>query len=533
MNAPAAPASPPASRRGQWMALAAAFLGWMFDGFEMGLFPLVSRPALMELLEKVGKDSDDWKFWNSVITAAFLIGAATGGVLFGWLGDRIGRVRSMTLSVLTYTLFMGLCGFARSPNEIFVFRFVAALGMGGEWSLGVSLVMELWPNRSRGVLAGLIGAASNVGFLLIALIGLSLGVALETLRGWLTSMGTSEATMTYLMGQDNSAWRLLMMIGAVPALLTFFIRLFVPESQKWLHAKEQGATSAWATRDLIAVLIGTLGPIGMVYIWVEPFPLWMRVAGTVAGTLVALVGYSYPVAKYLQRSAHTVTDPSHGYGPTMRRMLLAACLSGVALLGTWASFQNAVPWVSDLANKDAARENMTAVQAATYQSSARAMTQILAAIGAILGTMAGALLGDKLGRRSAYFVLCLLSLASSLWFFLSNTSYTNNVLISVFVGGATTASFYGWLPLYLPELFRTSVRATGQGFAFNFGRVIAAVGAIQVGNLIRLFKDDLTIGGFTIHAGFPMACTAMSMIYVVGMIIIWFAPETRGKPLPE
>src|SRR4029434_6660838 len=90
-----------------------------------------------------------------------------GGVVFGWLGDRIGRVRAMTLSVLTYAVFTGLCGFAGEPWQVGVLRFIAALGMGGEWSLGVALVMEVWPNRSRAFLAGLIGAAANGGYPLV------------------------------------------------------------------------------------------------------------------------------------------------------------------------------------------------------------------------------------------------------------------------------------------------------------------------------------------------------------------------------
>ena len=127
--------------RGAWLALAAAFLGWMFDGFEMGLFPLVARPALQDLLGITDKARVD--MWESIITAGFLVGAASGGVLFGWLGDRIGRIRAMTLSVFTYAIFMGLCGLSKSAEQVFLFRFIASLGMGGEWSLGVALVMEI------------------------------------------------------------------------------------------------------------------------------------------------------------------------------------------------------------------------------------------------------------------------------------------------------------------------------------------------------------------------------------------------------
>src|SRR4029079_13395245 len=137
------------SARARWLALTAALLGWMFDGLEMGLLPLVARPALRELLGS-GTGEDVVGRWFAVITAGFLVGAATGGVLFGWLGDRIGRVRAMTLSVLVYAGCSGLCVFVQTPWQLAGLRFAGALGMGGEWALGVALVMELWSDRSRG-----------------------------------------------------------------------------------------------------------------------------------------------------------------------------------------------------------------------------------------------------------------------------------------------------------------------------------------------------------------------------------------------
>src|SRR5690349_17708349 len=181
--------SPNVSRRGEYMALAAAFLGWMFDGLEQGLFPLCARPALRELL---GPSAEaDMGTWLSGITAMFLLGAAGGGLLFGWLGDRIGRVRAMVWSVLTYAIFSGLCGFADTPLQLAALRFVASLGMGGEWSLGVALVMEIWPSESRPMLAGLIGAAANVGFLLIALVGLVMASFIGAAEQALVDLGLS------------------------------------------------------------------------------------------------------------------------------------------------------------------------------------------------------------------------------------------------------------------------------------------------------------------------------------------------------
>src|SRR5262249_62363445 len=124
------------------MALTVALLGWLFDGLEMGLFPLIQKDALDELV-----GSDQRTLWMGVMTSFFLVGAATGGVLFGWLGDRLGRVRSMMLSVLTYALVSGLCAFANEPWHVGVLRFIAALGMGGEWLLGVPLINEFLPGR--------------------------------------------------------------------------------------------------------------------------------------------------------------------------------------------------------------------------------------------------------------------------------------------------------------------------------------------------------------------------------------------------
>ncbi len=120
--------------REQYMALLAALLGWLFDGAEMGVFSMVGRPAIKDLLKTTDEATIGIHF--SIIMASFLVGAATGGVLFGWLGDRIGRVRAMTFSILTYALFTGLCGVVGSVGQLGVLRFIASLGMGGEWALG-------------------------------------------------------------------------------------------------------------------------------------------------------------------------------------------------------------------------------------------------------------------------------------------------------------------------------------------------------------------------------------------------------------
>jgi MFS family permease len=493
---------PPAGR-GKYMALTAALLGWMFDGLEIGLFPLVARPALRNLLNT--DDDKEVGQWFAVATACFLIGAATGGVLFGWLGDRLGRVRAMTLSVVTYAIFSGLCGLASSPQQIAILRFISALGMGGEWALGVALVMEIWPDSSRAMLAGLIGAAANMGFMLVSLIGLGLGSALPHIQEALLSLGLSEERVAWLTAFQG--WRLLLMTGALPALLTFFIRLCVPESERWKHEHGKGATSHWGTFDLLGVGVGTLAALGMIWLWAEDFPTPVRLGGSLLALVVITVGFLFPVVRYLQRAGADFGDGGGEGWFTVQRMLLGACLGGVPLLGTWACIQWASVWADQLAGG---------------KGDAKAYTQFWSAFGAVLASFLGAVLDRWVGRRVAYCLLCLGSLATCLWFFQGNDHFGPLFLTGVFFAGGLSAAFYGWLPLYLPELFRTRVRATGQGFSYNFGRVIAAVGTLQTSNLMGLFEG-----------GYPQACSVMSLIYVVGLVIIWFAPETRGQPLPE
>jgi MFS family permease len=499
------PVEPQITTFGKWMALLAALLGWMFDGLEMGLFPLVQRPALYDLL---GGDRER-DAWIGIITSFFLIGAATGGVLFGWLGDRFGRVRAMMLSVLTYALCSGLCAFARTPWEIGVLRFVAALGMGGEWALGVALINELWPGRSRAFLAGLVGAAGNVGYLLIALIGLGVLQQVESMRGLFLGTGLPKIWVDALF--DNGGWRFMMMVGALPALLTFFIRFFVPESTRWQREHKKGSTSHWLPRDLVGVLLGAIGACALIALWAPhgELHLGLRIFASVLCLIVIASGYTYPVIRFLQR-LHARDSSQPRWRPTLRLMLLAACLSGVALLGTWGSTQQAPTFAADIAEK------------AGQTLPAKEYTQIVAAIGAIIGTVLAALMGDWLGRRLTYCLMCVGSLAIIPTFFLTAQALDLRMLVLAGLLGGITAAFYGWLPLYLPELFRTSVRATGQGFGFNFGRVLAAIGVLQMGNLKELFGGSL-----------PTVCSLLSVVYLAGLVFIWFVPETRGKPLPE
>jgi MFS family permease len=404
--------------RAQWLVLAAAFLGWMFDGLEQGVFPLVARPALQDL---IGVEADQQIGpWMGYITALFLVGAAFGGLTFGWLGDRLGRVRAMILSILAYSIFTGCCYFAKQPWHLGFFRFLAAVGMGGEWSLGVALVMECWPEKYRPLLSGAIGAAANVGIALLGVLG-----------------------MIFQVTRDS--WRWVMLAGAVPALLAIFIAVFVPESERWRLAVGTGATH----------------PLR------EVFSVRLR-----------------------------------------KTTLLGILFASVALVGTWGSVQ----WLPAWADK------LTGGQSHT----AKGLTQTLSAIGAVIGCFIGPLIGGRIGRRPAYFLLCLASLITCGFLFRSIDTYGPLFLTMVLLVGGCTAAFYGWLPLYLPELFPTRVRATGQGLCYNTGRVLAAFGAVQMGHLLAYYEGSYARAGATI-----------TLVYVAGVVLIWFGPETKGHTLPE
>ena len=485
----------PVSSRGRTLALIAALLGWMFDGMEMGLFPLVGKDALRELLREEATQPNVDK-WYAVILAAFLVGAATGGVLFGWLGDKIGRVRAMTVSVLVYSLCSGLSAASTTAEQLAVLRFLGALGMGGEWALGVALVMELWPNTSRAWLAGWIGAFGNLGYTICGAIALGLNRYQGDLPAWLTSARLPESWTAALTANGN--WRLLLLTGLLPALLTLFIRLFVPESEKWKREKEAGAASHWSGRDLLGVLIGALAALGIITIWAVELSLPIRIAASLGLLAVVIAGYLTPARGYLSRSGLS----AEGRRQTLGRMLLAAGLSGVPLLATWAGLMWMYMWVGKLPGGTS--------------PDARPWLQVSSSIGAAIGCMIAAVLGGGLGRRPVYAALCILSLVTMVGFYRFNTEYGIVFVLSAGLLGMISAAFYGWLPLYLPELFRTAVRATGQGFGYNFGRVIAAVGQLQMGNLLAAFGGD-----------YAQACAVVAGVYVVGLVLIWIAPKQR------
>ncbi len=192
----------------------AAWLGWLFDGLDMHIYTLVATPFVTALLMKDGleapKDEVDTK--ASIIQAAFLVGWALGGGVFGWIGDRLGRSRTLVLTILFYAGFTGLSYFCTEWWHLLICRFLSALGIGGEWAVGASLLSETWPKKWRPWIAATLQTAVNMG------------VLLACLAGWLL--------------KDDESHRTIFLVGILPALLTLWIRKAVPETEEWEAARK-------------------------------------------------------------------------------------------------------------------------------------------------------------------------------------------------------------------------------------------------------------------------------------------------------
>jgi MFS family permease len=193
----------------QWKSGLAAWLGWLFDGLDMHLYTLIATP-FVALLLGVSASHASVGYYSSWIQAAFMFGWALGGGLFGRLGDRIGRSRALVLTILTYAVFTGAGFLAQTWWHLLIFRFLAALGIGGEWAVGAALLAETWPRNWRYWLAAVLQTAVNIGILLAGVVGIALA-------------GLPE--------------RCVFLVGLAPALIVLWIRRAVPETSDWHTAK--------------------------------------------------------------------------------------------------------------------------------------------------------------------------------------------------------------------------------------------------------------------------------------------------------
>ncbi len=416
--------------RYQWLVLLVAWLGWVFDSMDATIYTLVLQPALQDLLGgRAGGVSQAVLGWyGGIIFSIFLIGWAIGGVVFGIVADRFGRTRTLALTILAYALFTGLAALSANWWQLAGYRFLTALGIGGEWAAGAALVAEVWPEDKRVKAAGVLQSAWAAGFLLAAVVGLLL---------------------------RHQSWRMFFLVGVAPAGVALLVQLCLKEPERWLKTRER-----------------------------ERGPGGVRAQG---------------LAELFQ--------------PGLRRATLAGSgLAFVAVFGLW----GATNWTPTLVRSLPGLTGLDPGALTSLVSYAAMMLNL----GALVGYLSFGPLADRLGRRPAFALMCVGSLVLLPVTFLAPHGY-GQVLLLLPLLGFFNNGIFGGFPIYLPELYPTRIRATGAGFCFNVGRVLASAGPLLMGSLV------------TALGTFGRAASAIAVIYLVGLLILPFAPETRGQPLPE
>ena len=209
-----------------WVVLAAAWLGWGFDVFDALLFNFVAPnavPALLKLTAGSSEARQATVFWTGTLTSILLVGWAIGGLVFGWFADRFGRKRALFLTIALYACGTALCAFATNIWMLVLFRSIAALGIGGEWSVGASLVAETVPENRRVVAATLVYTSSPLGIILASTVNY-------------------QIAGVWLIASPESSWRIVFLCGLAPVVVAFLARLFIKESEVWEQQVRSSAT---------------------------------------------------------------------------------------------------------------------------------------------------------------------------------------------------------------------------------------------------------------------------------------------------
>ena len=430
--------------RYHWFVLSVATMGWMFDTMAQQLFNLARKPAIRELLGSGATPAivDQQAAWA---TSVFLVGWALGGILFGILGDRLGRAKTMMLTILCYTVFTGLSLFSRSVLDFSIYRFLCGFGVGGQFAVGVALVAETVPDRARPYALGMVQAFSAVGNMLAAIVGITLGEAVSS-------------------GMIASSWRYMFLAGALPAPLALVVFKKLKEPDSWLKSR--------AEKKRMGSFADLLGD-----------PRWRR--NSIVGLLLAFSGvvglwgigfFSYDL-----------------FRPVLEKTFRAQGLVGSALAG------KTDIWIG--------------------------VTSLLQNAGSFFGVYAYTYLAQVFNRRKAFavsFIAAMFMTAYTFW----NLKSISDMLWMVPLMGFCQLALFGGYAIYLPELFPTRLRSTGTSFCYNVGRMVAAAGPFTLGlltrNVFKSYDEPLRYAGVT-----------MCLVFLVGLAALPFAPETKGKPLPE
>ena len=381
--------------RYQWTVLLMTWLGFLFDLMDSTLYTLVMGPALRDLLGPAATVQNiGW--YGGLIFSIFLVGWALGGIVFGILADYVGRKRTLMITILIYALFTGVAGAAGSWWELGLYRFLTGLGVGGEWAAGAALLAETWPEKARAKGAVILQTSAGMGYFVAAFIYLLLG---------------------------DQSWRLVFLSGAAPAVLVFFVRRTMKESERWL---------------------ATVAPTSHAPVPVRPSRF----------TLAQIFGREF-----------------------RRDTIVGSLMASIANCGFWA----VSAWVPALIqNRIALDPSLTAgASVSSYVSYAI----MILTIGSLPGYAVIGALADRWGRKPAFGVFFVGGALSAPLIVLGPWTLAQMLLLLPLLGFFTLGIYAGF-PIYLPELYPTRLRTTGAGFCFNIGRIVSAAGPFLTGIVV-------------------------------------------------
>jgi MFS family permease len=537
-----------------WLVVILAAAGWLFDCMGQRIFVLSREPALRELLGAAATDNDVRK-WGVVATFLLMIGWATGGIIFGLLSDRYGRVKTMVATLLAYSVFSGLSGFARNGTEFLVYRFIFGLGVGGMFGSATTLVAESVPRHFRTVALGSMQALSACGNMLASALSLKITPGLENYWG------------------HFSGWQVLAFVSVFPALMAIPMVLILREPEPWKKAKAQaaqgsGTKSVGSLGDLFGhprwrkhLLVGVcLGVAGMVGLWgiaffspelittafksrplletdvLQPTEICSALKTSADPAILAVKRHLSPefIAKLSQLQDTKVLPPEilHELAQNLNQTMQAADLydatafQSVKLKKGTRNLIQVVEKHHDPTNLYFLNRQLieqlfpgTIQELQATIDRKRSTGTFLQDIGALFGMFAFTLAAGYFSRRAAFlgaFTLCLVVVA---YVFYSLKTATDIYWMLPLLGFATLSVFAGY-SIYFPEIFPTRLRGTGVGFCYNTVRYVAA-------------PFPLLLGWLSSWIPFRNVAVMMCGIYLVGILALAWAPETKGQPLPE
>jgi MFS family permease len=470
-----------------WFVFLVASACWSFDCLDQRLFSLARIPALQTVMKaddvKAGRvsaatTSEELAATNKEfelrvqshgknVTAIFLVGWGIGGMFFGALGDRYGRARMLTISVLLYSAFTGLTYFSQTYWDFALFRFITGVGVGGVFGLAVALIAETVPDTARTGALGMLQVLSTIG-------NLAAG-AFKSLFDYWQQSGVIE---------PGTGWRWMFLVGAFPALLMIVAGKFLREPEPWLRAKAEGRLPKGSILAPYAALLAEKR-------WRKNLAVGAIIASTGVIGLWAIGEYAVD----LQRSV-------------FRTYFEQEVAAEVVAAGPDAAI-------------DAAAEVSIRVNAAITRA------YILNMIGAAVGMWIFTRIAMALGRRPAFAIGFSAALITTLGVYWKMDSPADAYWMMPLMGAAQLAVFAGFA-IYLPELFPSRMRSTGTSFCYNLGRFAAAAGSLFSATLAQ----DV-FGHFESPLPYRYSAMAMCTIFLAGLLVLPFAPETKGKPLPE